>query len=359
MTYRPFFSSGPTVGFKNMKEFTQKLQGRSHRSQEAVELIYNLRSSILKLVGAPDDYEAVFINGSSTAAIESAIWNMVGFKEVDFFIHDVFGKRWFDQCNEQLKVKGKSYTADYCGSPPPLSKRNPENDALFVWNGTTSGVILNDGDWLNCKDDSLNICDATSAIFAVDIPISKFDATMFSFQKALGGEAGIGCIILSPKAIKRIESYNPKWPVPYLYRLKNNDGEILQPLLDGKLNNTTSMYIFEKTIHIFDYIFKNGGMKYLHEKTHENFNVINNFLENSNQWNNVCELNKYKSPVSPCFMSNKLDSWDKVRNFSKKLSEKNQAFDIVNHVGSGIPSLRIWCGPTVESIDIKKILELI
>ena len=359
MTYRPFFSSGPTIEFKNLKEFNQKFQGRSHRSDECVDFIYKFRTSVLKLLNAPDDYQAVFINGSSTSAIECAMWNMIGFKKVDFFIHDVFGKRWFDECNYQLKIKCNKYDVNSFGDYPKLEKRKPENDSLFVWNGTTSGVVLNDGDWLNCNDDSLNICDATSAVFAVDIPIYKFDATIFSFQKSLGSEGGIGCIILSPKAIKRIESYNPSWPVPHLYKMKNSKGGILQPLLDGKLNNTPSMYSFEKTMHVLEHISENGGVKYVYDKTKENFNVIDEFLENSNKWSNICDINKYKSPVSPCFKNDNLNSWEKIRDFAKVLLENKIAFDIVNHSGCNIPSLRVWCGPTVDSYDLKKLVKSI
>jgi phosphoserine aminotransferase len=352
--YRPFFSSGPTVGFKDLPPFTPALQGRSHRSKEALALIENVKEFLFHLLDIPKDYAITFINGSATAAVETAMWNLLGAHCIDFFAQDVFGHRWALE-GEKIFQSTHIHSSNP-GALPLLDSRKKENDAVFVWNGTTTGVTLPDGPWLQRHEDRLNICDATSAAFGMPLPFHRLDATAFSFQKALGGEAGLGVLVLSPRAIKRLETFLPPHPIPYLYRLRDENNKPLSSLLfEGKLNNTPSLYTLEQAYHILNYVIQKGGLSYLIQKAKENTHVLEQFLVSSepNGWSFLAKDSRYRSALSPCLLHPNLATWEEVHVLKSTLESQSIAYDIANHQGCGVPSLRLWCGPTVEGEDIQ------
>ena len=361
---RPEFSSGPCAkrpGW-SLDVLKQSPLGRSHRHKDCknkLKKVIELSKSILNI---PDDYLAGIVPGSDTGAIEIAMWNLLGSKPVTMLVWDSFGADWAKDIQLQLKLKDLDIIkADY-GKLPNLNSFDFKGDLVFNWNGTTAGVSVPNGDWIKNSRDGLTICDATSAAFAMDIDWSKLDVGTFSWQKSLGGEAGHGMIILSPKAVHRINTHNPTWPIPKLFQLKKNN-EINLDIFSGSTINTPSMICVEDFLDALNWSEEIGGVQELIRRSKDNLNIIKDWVSSSTWVDFLCEDLNNLSNTSICL---KLADTRLVlqspetknmieKNIIKLLEENDVAFDIGSY-RSAPPGLRIWGGPTIENDDIKKLL---
>ena len=361
---RPEFSSGPCAkrpGW-SLDVLKQSSLGRSHRHKvckNKLKEVIELSKSILNI---PDDYLLGIVPGSDTGAIEIAMWNLLGSKPVTMLVWDSFGADWAKDIELQLKLKNLNIIKVDYGKLPNLNDFDFKGDIVFNWNGTTAGVCVPNGDWIKNSRDGLTICDATSAAFAMDIDWSKLDVGTFSWQKSLGGEAGHGMIILSPKAIDRINTYSPNWPIPKLFQLKKNN-EINLDIFSGSTINTPSMICVEDFLDVLNWTNEIGGLEELIRRSRDNLNIIKDWVILSSWVDFLCEDPNNISNTSICLklIDPKLTAQSlETKNFIEKniiklLEENNVAFDIGSY-RSAPPGLRIWGGPTVDNDDIKKLL---
>ena len=361
---RPEFSSGPCAkrpGW-SLNILKESSLGRSHRHKvckNKLKEVIDLTKSILKV---PDDYLVGIVPGSDTGAIEIAMWNLLGLKPVKMLVWDSFGADWAKDIQLELKLKDLDIIKEDYGKLPNLNSFDFNGDIVFNWNGTTAGVRVPNGDWIKNSRDGLTICDATSAAFAMDIDWSKLDVGTFSWQKSLGGEAGHGMIILSPKAVDRINTYNPNWPIPKLFQLKKNN-KINLDIFSGSTINTPSMMCVEDFLDVLIWSEEIGGVEELIRRSEDNLNVIKDWVSSSTWANFLCEDLNNLSNTSICLklIDSKLNTKTIEtknlieKNIIKLLEENNVAFDIGSY-RSAPPGLRIWGGPTVENDDIKKLL---
>ena len=361
---RPEFSSGPCAkrpGW-SLNILKESSLGRSHRHKvckNKLKEVIDLTKSILKV---PDDYLVGIVPGSDTGAIEIAMWNLLGLKPVTMLVWDSFGADWAKDIQLELKLKDLNIIKEDYGKLPNLNSFDFNGDIVFNWNGTTAGVCVPNGDWIKNSRDGLTICDATSAAFAMDIDWSKLDVGTFSWQKSLGGEAGHGIIILSPKAVDRINTYNPNWPIPKLFQLKKNN-KINLDIFSGSTINTPSMMCVEDFLDVLIWSEEIGGVEELIRRSEDNLNVIKDWVSSSTWANFLCEDLNNLSNTSICLklIDSKLNTKSIEtknlieKNIIKLLEENNVAFDIGSY-RSAPPGLRIWGGPTVENDDIKKLL---
>ena len=361
---RPEFSSGPCAkrpGW-SLNILKESSLGRSHRHKvckNKLKEVIDLTKSILKV---PDDYLVGIVPGSDTGAIEIAMWNLLGLKPVTMLVWDSFGADWAKDIQLELKLKDLDIIKEDYGKLPNLNSFDFNGDIVFNWNGTTAGVRVPNGDWIKNSRDGLTICDATSAAFAMDIDWSKLDVGTFSWQKSLGGEAGHGMIILSPKAVDRINTYNPNWPIPKLFQLKKNN-KINLDIFSGSTINTPSMMCVEDFLDVLIWSKEIGGVEELIRRSEDNLNVIKEWVSLSTWADFLCEDLNNLSNTSICLklIDSKLNTKSIEtknlieKNIIKLLEENNVAFDIGSY-RSAPPGLRIWGGPTVENDDIKKLL---
>ena len=360
----PNFSSGPCAkrpgwNIQNLK--TDSL-GRSHRAklpkQRLVEVI-NLSKQLLKI---PNDYKVGIIAGSDTGAIEAAMWSLLGKTGVEVLAWESFGSDWVKDIKEQLKIKNLTiHQSDY-GDLPDFQKINFDNDIVFNWNGTTSGVCLPNADWITDNRKGLTICDATSAVFAMEMDWHKLDVITWSWQKVLGGEAAHGMIALSPKSLERLSEYQPTWPIPKIFRLANNK-KVIEGIFKGETINTPSMLCVEDAIDALNWIQSIGGSKGSIDKSQSNLQVVKTWIE-SKDW--IDFLAKDSSTLSstsiclkitdPWFLGLSVDQQQlKIKEINSLLDKEQVAFDI-NAYRTAPPGFRIWGGATVESSDIETLL---
>ena len=361
---RPEFSSGPCAkrpgwSFNVLKKSSL---GRSHRHKDCknkLKEVIKLSKSILNI---PDDYLLGVVPGSDTGAIEIAMWNLLGPKPVTVLVWDSFGADWAKDIQLQLKLKDLDVIKVDYGKLPNLNDLDFKGDLVFNWNGTTAGVCVPNGDWIKSSRHGLTICDATSAAFAMDIDWSKLDVGTFSWQKSLGGEAGHGIIILSPKAVDRINKYNPNWPIPKLFQLKKNN-EINLDIFSGSTINTPSMICVEDFLDVLNWSNQIGGLEELIRRSKNNLNIIKDWVYSSS-WvdflsedlNHVSNTSICLKLVDPKLINKSLETKNIIeKNVINLLEENNVAFDIGSY-RSAPPGLRIWGGPTVDNDDITKLL---
>ena len=361
---RPEFSSGPCAkrpGW-SLNVLKESSLGRSHRHKvckNKLKEVIDLTKSILKV---PDDYLVGIVPGSDTGAIEIAIWNLLGLKPVTMLVWDSFGADWAKDIQLQLKLKDLDIIKEDYGKLPNLNSFDFNGDIVFNWNGTTAGVRVPNGDWIKNSRDGLIICDATSAAFAMDIDWSKLDVGTFSWQKSLGGEAGHGMIILSPKAVDRLNTYSPNWPIPKLFQLKKNN-EINLDIFSGSTINTPSMVCVEDFLDVLNWSEEIGGLEELIRRSKDNLNIIRDWVSSSTWVNFLCEDLNNLSNTSICLKlidtklaTKSIETKNIIeKNIIKLLEDNNVAFDIGSY-RSAPPGLRIWGGPTVDNNDIKKLL---
>ncbi|HUZ90348.1 MAG TPA: phosphoserine transaminase [Methylocella sp.] len=363
----PNFSCGPCTkppGWSFDKLKTDSL-GRSHRAKLAKERLKLAIDESKALLELPKDYIAGIIGGSDTGAVEAALWNLLGPRPVDAFAWEAFGKDWVIDCTKQLKpLDVRGFVADY-GQLPDLKQADPDHDIVFTWNGTAAGVIVPNGDWISDNRKGLTICDATSCAFAVPLPWEKLDVVTFSWQKVLGGEAMHGVLILSPRAIERLESHKPQWPIPKLFRL-TKDGKLNAGIFEGTTINTPSMMCVEDALAAMQWARSVGGQNGMAARTHANFKVLREWVERT-KWIDFLAANPAtRSPISVTLRLadpalTKL-SKDEQAAFCKKLValvEAEGAGHDFNAYRDAPPGLRIWCGATVEASDIAALTQWI
>lgn len=366
---RIFFSSGPTSkrpGW-DIQSLKNSLVGRSHRSKIGKKRIQEAVEKSRQLGKVPEDYFIGIMPASDTGAFECAMWSLLGERKVSILVWESFGAGWATDITKQLKIDAEVKEAPY-GEIPDLSSIDFNNDIVFTWNGTTSGVKVPDGNWIPDDRAGLTLCDATSAMFAMDIPWNKIDVATYSWQKVLGGEAAHGILILSPRAVKRLESYDPPWPMPKIFRLKKG-GKLNKEIFEGSTINTPSMIAVEDFIDALDWglnLTYDGkkSLEALMAKSQHNLKVVEDFVE-SHDW--IEFLPKTKeirsstsiciSVVAPWFV--KLSNDEKTA-FCKKLSsileEEKVAYDI-NAYRDAPPGFRFWGGPTVDAEDLQIALQ--
>ena len=361
----PNFSSGPCAKHRDWSLDKIKLDtiGRSHRSTIGKNQLKLCIEETKKLLNLPKNYLLGILPGSDTGAFEIALWNVLGLRKIDILAWESFGYDWVNDITNELKLSdSRVFQAPY-GNIPDFKQINFENDVVFTWNGTTSGVSLPNTSWIDPLREGLTICDATSAIFTIDIDWSKIDILTFSWQKALGGEGGHGMIVLSPRAVSHIDNYKPSWPIPKLFNLKKNN-KINLGIFDGLTINTPSMIAVEEWLSIIEWARSNGGLNYLKSKTMENFEIIKNFCDQNDWIDFLAESESFRSKTSVClkfidpwFLSlNETEKIGYINKFLKILEDNNAAYDIKNYRTAPL-GLRIWCGPTVEKDDLKLLSE--
>jgi len=360
----PNFSSGPCAKRPGWELSVLKNTpiGRSHRSKECKDKLNQAIVKSKQVLKLPDSYSLAIMTGSNTGALEAAMWSLLGCKGVDVLAWENFGKDWVIDVLEQLKIENvNSYVADY-GKLPDLKKVNFKNDVIFTWNGTTAGVRVPDAKWIPDSREGLTMCDATSGIFAMDIDFNKLDVITWSWQKVLGGEAAHGMLALSPRALKRLETYTPKWPIPKLFRLANKK-KLIKGIFEGATINTPSMICVEDVLDSLNWVESVGGTVELIKISNENLKIVEDWVNNSDWAKFMCEDKKTRSSTSITLLIK--DKWfnkfseEEQRNVIKKivsiLDKEGVAKDIIGYPKAP-PSLRLWGGATVQNNDMKALL---
>ena len=360
----PYFSSGPCSkrpGW-NIDNLKNSSIGRSHRSPECKNKLNDVIIKSKKILNIPDSYVLGIMPASDTGALEAALWSLLGFTGVDVLAWENFGNDWVIDIIEQLKIKNvNKHSANY-GKIPNLKNINFANDVVFTWNGTTSGVCVPNANWIPNDRKGLTICDATSAVFAMNIEFDKLDVITWSWQKVLGGEAAHGMLALSPRAIKRLEEYSPKWPIPKIFRISNKN-KVIKGIFEGSTINTPSMICVEDALDSLNWVESIGGNNELIKLSSKNLQIVNQWILKS-EW--IEFLNSDENTRSCTSITLKIkDSWfndfeeDKQRSIIKKLvkllEEEKVAFDI-NGYNKAPPSLRLWGGATVENENMENLL---
>jgi phosphoserine aminotransferase len=358
---RPFFSSGPCAKRPGWTPEALKgaLVGRSHRSKPGKSKLKDAIERTKTLLGLPAGYRLGIVPASDTGAVEMALWSLLGAAPVDLFAWESFSEDWVTDTVKQLKLKdARVFKAGY-GELPDLSQYNPAHDAVFVWNGTTSGVKVPGGDWIAADREGLTICDATSAAFAMDLPWEKLDVVTFSWQKVLGGEAAHGILILSPRAVARLESYSPPWPLPKIFRMTKG-GKIVEGIFEGETINTPSMVAVEDYLDALTWAEGIGGLKGLMARSNGNLKVLEQWVAKSNWAGFLAKDAAIRSNTSVCiavtdpsFTALADDAKaDTIKKMCALLEKEGVALDIAGYRAAP-PGLRIWCGATVDKADIE------
>ncbi len=362
---RPFFSSGPTAKHKGWSATNLKTEslGRSHRSALGKSRLKHAIDLSKEMLGVPDDYLVGIMPASDTGALECAMWTMLQpDRAATVAAWESFGNVWIQDAVKQLRLpKLTTLDADY-GEIPDLASIPQDNDVVFTWNGTTSGAKIPDTDWLARNRGGVTINDATSAVFAMEMDWPKLDATTYSWQKVMGSEAQHGMLILSPKAVQRIEEYDPEWPLPKLFRLKKG-GKINEGIFRGETINTPSMLATEDYIDALEWAQSLGGRKAMFERADANAKIVLDWIEATPWLRNMVADPAKRTNTGICFVFQgdwyeSLSDEDKAavpKKIVKLLEERDVGYDF-NGYRDAPPSLRIWCGGTVEQEDLKRLL---
>ena len=360
----PYFSSGPCKkrpGW-NVTKFDTDTLGRSHRAKPAKEKLLQVIEHSKKILNLPENYHVGILAGSDTGAVEAAMWNLLGENGVEVLAWESFGLDWAKTITDQLKIKDANvHKADY-GLLPDLSKIDFNKDVLFNWNGTTSGVRVPNANWIPEDRKGLVICDATSAVFAMDMDFAKLDVITWSWQKVLGGEGAHGMIALSPKAVERLESYQPTWPLPKIYRLTSK-GKLAADIFKGATINTPSMFCVEDALDALSWVESIGGLQGAIDRSSRNLDAVKTWVEQSDWVDFLCQDHANLSSTSIClkvkdpnFLKLSVeDQQGKIKEINKMLENEQVAYDI-NSYRTAPPGFRIWGGSTVESSDIENLL---
>lgn len=354
----PRFSSGPCAkppSFELAKLSDASL-GRSHRAAEGKAKLKAAIETTREVLGVPADYRIGIVPASDTGAYEMAMWTMLGERPAEMVAWESFGAGWVTDVAKQLKIEHTVHTADY-GRIVDMGSLNYDHDVCFTWNGTTSGVRVPSGDVIPADRQGLTLCDATSAAFAVDLPWDKLDVTTFSWQKVLGGEAAHGVLILSPRAVERLESYTPAWPLPKIFRLTKG-GKLIEGIFSGETINTPSMLCVEDYLFALDWANSVGGLKGLIARADANTAAISRFVEAHDWIDFLAEDPATRSNTSVCLKftdARIVDGAGFAKAVAKRLETEGVAYDIGAYRDAP-PGLRIWCGATVETADIEAML---
>lgn len=348
---RPYFSSGPCAkppGWDAAKLAAESL-GRSHRSKigkQRLQYCIDLMRELLKL---PDTHRIGIVPGSDTGAFEIAMWTMLGARPVTALAWESFGEGWVTDAVKQLEIDPTVVKADY-GQIPDLDAVDWSNDVLFTWNGTTSGVRVPDGDWISAERDGLSFADATSGVFAYDMPWDKIDVATFSWQKVLGGEGAHGVLILGPRAVERLEAHTPAWPLPKVFRLTKG-GKLIEGIFKGETINTPSMLAVEDAIFSLEWMKSLGGPDAVIARSDANAAALNAIVEQYDWLGHLAGDRAIRSTTSVCLTVDGADA-NFVKKMASLLEAEGAAFDIAGYRDAP-PGLRIWCGATVDTADIE------
>jgi len=357
---RPEFSSGPCAKRPGWspEHLRTAVLGRSHRSKPGKARLKAAIDQTRAVLQVPDDYLIGIVPGSDTGAVEMALWSLLGARPVQLLAFESFGKDWVTDVLKQLKLKDTEVLEAGYGQLPDLSKVRKDADLVFTWNGTTSGVRVASADWIAADRKGLTICDATSAAFAQELDWAKLDVVTFSWQKALGGEAAHGMIVLSPRAVERLETYVPAWPLPKLFRMSKG-GKLIAGIFEGETINTPSMLCVEDYIDALNWAKSLGGVKALFARADANAKAIADWVAKTPWIDFLAKVPATRSNTSVCLKvvdpAISALSADAQAAFAKALAgllEKEKvAFDIGAYRDAP-PGLRIWCGATVETSDV-------
>ena len=360
----PFFSSGPTTKRPGWSPTVlgDAVLGRSHRSKAAKSKITETTQLAREILQMPDDYLIGIVPGSDTGAVEIALWSMLGARGVDVLAWESFGKDWVNDIVSQLRIDDVTLHQAPYGQLPDLTAVNFANDVVLTWNGTTSGVKLPDGDWISDDREGMVIADATSACFAMQLPWTKLDVVTFSFQKAIGGEGAHGVMILSPRAVERLNLYTPPWPIPKLFRLTKN-GTFNASIFNGSTINTPSMLVIEDALDALLWAQSIGGLPALIDRSEACLAAIRRWLDASSIFGFLAEhpatisnTSVTLSIIDPWFVA--LDAAQKAA-FAAALVARLDAEGVGYDLGSyrdAPAGLRIWAGPMVDVSDVEALL---
>ena len=358
---RPFFSSGPCAKRPGWtpEALNAALLGRSHRSKPGKARLKDAIDRTKAILGIPADYRVGIVPASDTGAVEMAMWSMLGPRTVDLFAWESFGEDWVTDTVKQLKLNdSRVFKAPY-GELPNLKEANPKHDVVFLWNGTTAGVRVPNGDWISDAREGVTICDATSAVFAMDIPWKKLDVVTFSWQKVLGGEAAHGMLILSPHAVARLESHTPAWPMPKIFRMTKG-GKLVEGIFEGETINTPSMLALEDYLDALKWAESIGGLKALIARSNANLGVLARWVKECGWADFLAKDEAIRSNTSVCLKI--VDPWflalpaeaqaEAAKKIASTLDKEGVALDIAAYRAAP-PGLRIWCGATVDHTDVE------
>ena len=360
----PCFSSGPTAKRPDwaLSNLSIDALGRSHRASVPKARLKAVIDQSKALLGMPDDYVLGIVPGSDTGAFEMAMWTMLGARGVDVLSWESFGAGWKTDIQKQLKLTDvRIFDAPYGKLPDLTMVSTLDRDVVFTWNGTTSGACIPDGDWISDAREGLTFCDATSASFAMALPWTKLDVVTWSWQKVMGGEAAHGMIALSPRAVARLESYDPAWPIPKLFRLTKG-GALIRDLFEGATINTPSMLAVEDQLDALAWAQRIGGLPALIARSRANLNVVRNWVDQSSWAAFLTPDVRQQSSTSICLkiidpiFDGLPDSAQRafIKSMTSLLEQQSVAFDIAAYRDAP-PGLRLWGGATVEATDLEKL----
>ncbi len=354
------FSSGPCAkrpGW-SLDALSAAVLGRSHRSKLGKARLKEVLDRSRAILGIPDDYLIGIVPASDTGAVEMALWSLLGPRPVDLLAWESFGEGWVSDVAKQLKLEARKLIAAY-GTLPDLAAVDPSHDVVFTWNGTTSGVRVPNADWVSDAREGLTICDATSAAFAMDLPWAKLDVVTWSWQKVLGGEAAHGMLVLSPRAVARLESYSPPWPLPKIFRMTKG-GKLIDGIFLGETINTPSMLAVEDAVDGLKWAESIGGLPALIARTERNFAAISAFVARTPWLDFLCNEPAARSTTSVCLVFSDPAitalSADEQAAFAKAVVAKIEGEKAGLDLGAyrdAPPGLRIWGGATVETSDLE------
>ena len=359
----PCFSSGPCAKRPGWSPavLAGALAGRSHRARVGLERIVEVVERSRAILGVPADWRVGVVPASDTGAVEMAMWSLLGPRGVDMLAWESFGEGWVADA-KQLKLADLRVLSAPYGRLPDLKQVDFTRDVIFPWNGTTAGVRIPNGDWIAADREGLTICDATSAVFAMRLPWDKLDVVTWSWQKALGGEAAHGMLGLSPRAVERLQSYTPPWPMPKLFRMAAS-GKVIEGIFRGETINTPSMLCVEDALDSLKWAESVGGLDGLVARAEGNLAIIAEWAERSSWLQFLAEEPAWRSCTSlqlsitdPWFLGlSPEDRFANVRAMTRRLEEEGAAYDVASHRASP-PGIRIWSGPTVDPADIEAVL---
>jgi phosphoserine aminotransferase len=360
----PCFSSGPCAkrpGW-SLSGLSEAALGRSHRAKEGKAKLAEVIERSRKLLGMPADWRLAIVPASDTGAVEMVLWSLLGRRGVDVLAWESFGEGWASDVSKQLKLDNLRLLKAGYGALPDLTQVDFSRDVVFTWNGTTSGVRLPNGDWIPAGRAGLTICDATSAAFAMELPWDKLDVATWSWQKVLGGEAAHGMLALSPRAVERLESYTPSWPLPKIFRLTKG-GKLIEGVFKGETINTPSMLAVEDALDGLKWAEQIGGLPALMARAEASLAAVADWVAASDWADFLAEVPETRSCTSICLKV--VDPWflaldgDSQAATAKRiaglLEEEGVAFDIGGYRDAPV-GLRIWGGATVEPADIAALL---
>lgn len=359
---RSFFSSGPCAkrpGW-SVAALSGAWIGRSHRAAGGKAKLAEVIDRSRAILGIPDDYRIGIVPASDTGAVEMALWSLLGARGTDMLVWESFGKGWTIDVSKQLKLEDvRILEADY-GDLPDLTQVDFARDVVFTWNGTTSGVCVPDGDWIAADRAGLTICDATSAAFAMDLPWDKLDVTTWSWQKVLGGEGAHGMLVLSPRAVERLESYSPAWPLPKIFRL-TKDGKLNEGVFRGETINTPSMLCVEDAIDSLKWAQEIGGLPKLIQRSKSSLAAVSAWVEKTPWVEFLASDPATRSCTSICLRITDTgalrgdDAAAVPKKIAALLEKEGVAFDIGGYRDAP-PGLRLWGGATVEPLDLQMLM---